>query len=327
MRRRDFITLLGGAAAWPIAVRGQQPVLPVVGLLNSGSLEHSLDRQATFRAGLGQSGYVEGQNVSVEYHWLEGQYDRLPTLIADLVRRRVAVIAVPGTTAAALAAKAATSTVPIVFSVGENPVSLGLVASLPRPGGNATGMNFFNNEAVEKRLALLHELLPKASPVAVLVNPQNTGSAEAIWREAEKTARTIGLPIALFKASTSREIESVFGVLMRERIEALFVGGDSYFRSRRVQFATLAARHGIATAFSIHDQVEAGGLMSCGSDGSEGWRQVGIYTGQILKGSKPADLPVVQSTKFQFVINMQTARALGIDVPPTLLARADKVIE
>src|SRR5215469_3940232 len=309
--RRKFITLLGGAAvAWP--ARAQQPAMPVVGLVNAGSRESSASRAAAFRKGLGETGYVEGQNVTVEYHWLNGQYDRLPSLMADLVRRRVAVIATPGATLPALAAKAATATVPIVFGVGEDPVGLGLVASFARPGGNATGINIFLNELVAKRLGLLHELVPKAVRVAVLVNPANAPSAEATLRDLPEAARAIGLRTQVLNASTSREIEAAFATLVRERADALFVAPDAFFISRRVQFVTLAARYGIPTAHNAREEVEAGGLMSYGTDNVDMWRHVGGYTGQILKGAKPADLPVMQATKFEFVINLQTARALGI---------------
>ena len=282
---------------------------------------------AAFRKGLNETGYVEGQNVTVEYHWLDGQYDRLPPLMADLVRRRVAVIATPGSNPAALAAKAATTTIPIVFGVGEDPVKLGLVASLARPGGNATGINFFVAEVAAKRLGLLHDLVPKAVRIAVLVNPANASSAEATLRDIPEAARAIGLQIQVLNASTSREIEAAFATLVRDRADALFVAPDGFFISRRVQFATLATRHGIPAAYSSREDVEAGGLMSYGTDGLDMFRQVGVYTGQILKGAKPADLPVLQSTKFEFVINLQTARALGIEVPNSIQLLADEVIE
>jgi putative ABC transport system substrate-binding protein len=263
----------------------------------------------------------------VEYHWSGGQYDRLPTLMADLVGRRVAVIATPGSTPAASAAKAATTTIPIVFAVGEDPVKLGLVSSLARPGGNATGTNVFLWEIAAKRLGLLHELVPRAVRVAVLINPANVPSAEATLRDLPEAARAIGLQIQILNASTSGEIEAAFATLVRDRADVLFVAADSFFISRRIQFATLAARHGIPAACSTREEVEAGGLMSYGTDISDMWRQVGLYAGQVLKGAKPADLPVVQSTKFEFVINLVTARALGLEVPPALLARADEVIE
>jgi ABC-type uncharacterized transport system substrate-binding protein len=325
--RRSFITLLGGAATWPVAARAQQPALPVVGFINGGSADGFAREVAAFRKGLNETGTIEGQNVTVEYHWLEGQYDRLPALIADLVRRRVAVIATPGTRPAALAAKAATATIPIVFGVGDDPVKLGLVASLARPGGNATGINFFNAEVVAKRLRLLHDLVPKAVSIAVLVNPANPSSAEAALREVQEAAPTLGLQIRILNASTIGEIDAAFATLARERPNALFVANDAFFTSRRVQFATLTTLNRIPATYSNRDYVAAGGLMSYGTDLADTYRQVGVYTGTILKGAKPADLPVVQSTKFEFVINLQTARALGIEVPPGVLSIADEVIE
>jgi putative ABC transport system substrate-binding protein len=326
MRRRDFIAGLGSSAVWPLAAQAQ--AVPVVGFVYLGSAGDALaERARAFREGLGEAGYVEGQNVTVEYHWLEGKYDRLPALMADLARRRVAVIITPASNAAALAAKAATATVPIVFSVGEDPVKLGLVASLARPGGNATGVNFFNSEVVAKRLGLLRELVPKAVRVAMLINPANAITAENTLREVQQAARTIGLKIQVLNATTIAEIDGAFATLSRERPDALFVAADTFFTSRRVQFATLAARSGIPAVYSSRGVVAAGGLMSYGTDVSDGYRQVGAYTGNILKGAKPADLPVVQSTKFEFVINLQTARLLGIEVPPSLLALADEVIE
>jgi putative ABC transport system substrate-binding protein len=328
VRRRDFITLLGGAAAaWPLAARAQQAALPVVAFVNAGSADSTAGGVAAFRKGLGETGYVEGQNVTVEYHHLAGQYDRMPALMADLVRRRVAVIATPGNTPGTIAAKAATATIPIVFSVGQDPVKLGLVASLARPGGNATGFNVLNVEAATKRLGLLHELVPKAVRVAVLVNPANATIEETISREVQDAARTIGLQIHVLNASTSREIDEAFATFADKPPDALFVAGDAFFVSRRVQFATLATHHRIPAAYTSRDIVAAGGLMSYGSDGQDSFHQVGVYTGNILKGAKPADLPVVQSTKFQFVINLLTAKVLGIELPPELLARADEVIE
>jgi putative tryptophan/tyrosine transport system substrate-binding protein len=327
MRRRKFIVLLGGAAAWPFAARAQQAALPVVGLVNSRSPEASARLVAAFRKGLNETGYVEGQNVIVEYHWLDGQYDRLSSLMADFARRRVAVIATPAFTDAATAAKAATTSIPIVFGVGSDPVKLGLVASLARPGGNATGMNFFSAEVLAKRLGLLRDLVPKASRVAVLINPANAATAEATLRDIPEAARTLGLQIPVLNASTIREIEAAFATLAHERADALFVAPDGFFTSRSVQFATLANRHGIPTAYAASDAVEAGGLMSYGTDFAEAFHQAGVYTGQILKGAKPADLPVLQSTKFEFVINLQTARAFGIEVPNALLLVADEAIE
>jgi putative tryptophan/tyrosine transport system substrate-binding protein len=323
MRRRDFISLIGSAAAtWPIAARAQQPAIPAIGFVYAGSSDAPL--AAAFRKGLNEAGYVEGQNVTVEYHWLEGQFDRLPALMAELVRRRVAVIAA-GSNFAALAAKAATTAIPIVFGVGEDPVKLGLVASLARPGGNLTGINFFGIELNAKRLALLHELVPKAVRIAVLVNPANIPASESALRDLPETARAIGLQIQVLNASTRDEIEAAFATLVRDRADALYVAGDVFFTSRRVQFATLAASYRIPATYPSREAVEAGGLMAYDTDRVDMFRQVGTYTGQILKGAKPADLPVLQSTKFQFVINLQTARALGLVVPPTLLARAEVI--
>jgi putative ABC transport system substrate-binding protein len=326
IRRREFITLIGAAAAWPLAGRAQQPAMPVVGLVHSRSAEAATRIAGAFRKGLNETGYVEGQNVMVQYHWLEGQFDRLASIMADLVRSRVAVIATPFT-AGALAAKAATTTIPIVFGVADDPVKLGLVASLARPGGNATGINFFAAEVVAKRLGLLHDLVPKAVRIAVLHNPANAPVAEVTLRDIPEAARTLGLQIQVLNASTSREIEAAFATLVRDRADALFVGPDGFFTSRRVQFATLAASHKIPATYSNRDYCEVGGLMSYGTDLLDMWPQAGVYAGQILKGAKPADLPVVQSTKFELVINAQTARILGLEIPPTLLARADEVIE
>jgi putative tryptophan/tyrosine transport system substrate-binding protein len=325
IRRRKLIFTLGGAAAaWPLAARAQQPVTPVVGFVNGRSPDAR--RAAAFRKGLNEAGYVERQNVTVEYHWLEGQYDRLPALMADLIRSRVAVIASFGTVGARVA-KAATTTIPIVFGVAEDPVKLGLVASLARPGGNATGINFFASEMLAKRLGLLHELVPKAVRIAVLINPGNVPSAEATLRDIPEAARALGLQIQVLHAGTSREIEAAFATLVRDRADALFVAPDGFFTSRRVQFATLAARHGIPAAYSNRTYPDVGGLMSYATDRVDMWRQVGVYTGQILTGAKPADMPVLQSTKWEFVINMQTARALGLEVPNSLQLLADEVIE
>ena len=327
MRRRDFVALLGGAAAgWPLAARAQQPAMPVIGFVDGGSPEGRARFAAALRKGLNETGYDEGQNVLVEYHWLNGQYDRLPSLMADLVRRRVAAIAAIGNPPA-LAAKAATTTIPIVFGVGQDPVRMGLVASLARPGGNATGINFFNQEAVAKRLGFLRELVPKAVRIAVLVNPTNASATEAALLEIREAARALGLQITVLNASTSREIEAAFVTLVRDRADALFVAPDGLFSSRRVQFVTLAAHHRVPAAYPLREFVEVGGLMSYGIDILDVYRQVGIYTGQILKGAKPAELPVVQSTKFEFVINAQTARALGLEVPNSLQLLADEVIE
>ena len=329
MKRREFITLLGGAAVapviWPLAARAQQPAMPVVGFVAGGSPD--IRRASAFGKGLNEAGYVERQNVTVEYYWLDGHYDRLPSLMADLVHRRVAVISTPGSNPAALAAKAATTAVPIVFGIGEDPVRLGLVASLARPGSNATGINFFAQEVVAKRLGFLHELVPKAKRIAVLVNPGNTSTAETTLRDIREAARAIGLQIHVLNASTSGEIEAAFATIVRDRADALFVAPDGLFGSRRVQFATLAARYVIPASYSNRQYPEVGGLMSYGTDNLEMFRQVGAYTGQILKGAKPAELPVLQSTKFEFVINMQTARALGVEVPNSVQLLADEVIE
>jgi putative ABC transport system substrate-binding protein len=328
MRRRDFIGLLGGSAvAWPLAARAQQPALPVVALINGASPETAALFAPSFRKGLGESGFVEAQNVTVEYHWLDSKYDRLPALMADLVRRQVAVIATPANTPGSLAAKAATATIPIVFGVADDPVQLGLVTNLARPGGNATGINFFFVELVAKRLRLLHDLLPKAARIAVFVNPGNASNAEGTLRAMQQAAPTVGLQFQILKAATMGEIDAAFSSLARERPDALFVAPDAFFTGHAAQFAALAAREKIPATYPNRDFTAAGGLMSYGTDVADIWHQVGVYTGKILKGAKPADLPVVQSTKFEFVINLQTARALGIEVPPGVLSIADEVIE
>jgi putative ABC transport system substrate-binding protein len=312
---------------WPLVARAQQTAMPVVGFIRNGTAEANARYVAAFRKGLSETGYVEGQNVTVEYHWLEGSYDRLLELMADLVRRQVAVIAIPGGNTAATAVKAATATIPIVFGVSEDPVRLGLVASLARPGGNATGINFFVAEVTAKRLRLLHDLLPKAGRIAVLLNPANAANEKGTLRDVQEAAPTIGLQIQIFNASTIGEIDAAFATLAHEHPDALFVGSDGFFTSRRGQFATLTAVNKIPAAYANRDFVAAGGLMSYGTDIADMFHQVGIYTAKVLKGAKPADLPVLQSTKFEFVINLQTARALGIEVPPGVLSIADEVIE
>jgi putative tryptophan/tyrosine transport system substrate-binding protein len=327
VRRRDFIkAITASAAAWPLAARAQQPALPVVAFVRDGSPEANARYVAAFRKGLNESGYVEGQNVTIEYHWLEGQYDRLPALLADLVRRQVAVIATLGNLPS-VAAKAATAAIPIVFAVGDDPVKLGLVASLARPGGNATGTNFLVQETVAKRLRLLHELVPKAVRVAVLVNPSNPAVTDATLRGTKEAAVALGLQLQILNASSIGEIEAAFATLARERPDALFVGGDAFFVGRAVQLAALAAHNRIPAAYSLRVHVAAGGLMSYGTDIGDAFRQVGLYTGSVLKGAKPADLPVLQSTKFELVLNLQTARLLGIEVPPGIISIADEVIE
>jgi putative tryptophan/tyrosine transport system substrate-binding protein len=327
MRRREFMTLLGGAVtAWPLAATAQQPAMPVVGFVDGGAADVFAGRIATFRAGLREAGYVESQNVVIEYHWLEGHFERLPAVLDDLVRRRVAVIATPGTPAS-IAAKAATTTIPIVFGVGEDPVALGIVASLSHPGGNATGINFFVNEIAAKRLGLMHELLPKATRFAVLINPADAASADATSKALKEAGRTLGLDIHFFNASTPIEIDAAFAALARERSDALFIASEGFFASRASQFATLAARDRVPASFASSEMVKAGLLMSYGVNLADTFRQVGHYVGRILNGEKPADLPVQQSTTFQFAINMRTVKALGLEVPPMLLVRADEVIE
>ena len=324
--RRELLAALSSAAAWPLAARAQQPAMPVIGFIRDGTADASARYVAAFRKGLSEIGVVEGQNVTVEYHWLEGRYDRLPALMADLVRRQVAVMATLGNVPT-LAAKAATATIPIVFGVGEDPVRLGLVASFARPGGNATGINFFNQEVASKRLRLLHELVPNAVRVAVLINPANASATELLLRIVQEAAPTIGLQIQILNATTIGESDAAFATIERERPDALFVSGDAFFVSRAVQLATLTARSRIPATFSLRDHVAVGGLMSYGTDFAEAFRQVGVYTGKILKGAKPTDLPVTQSTKFELVINLQTARSLGIEVPPGVLSIVDEVIE
>jgi len=326
--RRAFITLLGGAAAArPLAARAQQGAMPVIGFLDSRSPDALTDRLRGFRQGLKDTGYVEGENVTIVFRWAENQFDRLPVLAAELVRRRVAVIATSGGPAVAFSAKAATTTIPIVFTVGEDPVRLGLVASLARPDGNLTGINFLVGELTTKRLELLRELVPAATRVALLVNPTQATNTESTLRDVASDARAMGLQIQVLNASTSREIDAAFATIVRERPDALFVGNDAFFNARRVQLALLAGRHGVPAIYSDRELAEAGGLMTYGSNIVNTYRQVGVYAGRILKGAKPADLPVVQSTKFELVINAQTARMLGLTMPDKLLATADEVIE
>jgi putative ABC transport system substrate-binding protein len=327
MRRREFITLVGGAAViWPLAARAQQPAMPVIGFLSPASLDTNADRLRAFHRGLQETGYVEGDNVTILYHWAENQIDRLPELAADLVRRQVAVIAIPQGIAPALAAKSATTTIPIVFANGDDPVKHGLVASLARPGGNLTGINFLNAELAAKRLEFLRELVPAASRVAVLVNPTNP-NAETTLRDVDAAARAMGLQIQVFNASNGREIVAAFATLVRERPDALFVAGDPLFGNRRVQLVHLATRHAVPATYAAREIAVAGGLMSYGTSIADAWRQVGVYTGRILKGAKPADMPVLQASKFELVINTEAARLLGVTVPRQLLTSADEVIE
>jgi putative tryptophan/tyrosine transport system substrate-binding protein len=324
--RRRFISVLGSAVAWPLAARAQQLALPVVGFVSGNSADAARSMVTAFHKGLNETGTVEGQNATVEYHWLEGHFDRAPAVMADLVRRQVAVIAAPGNVPA-LAAKAATTTIPIVFGVDQDPVKLGFVESLARPGGNATGMNFFAVEVVAKRLLLLHDLAPKAVHVAVLLNPANASITASTLREVQDVAPAMGLQIQILNASTPGEIDAAFATIARERLDALFVAPDGFFYNSAVQFAALTARGNIPATYDTRRFVEAGGLMSYGTDFADMYHQVGVYTGQILRGAKPADLPVVQSTKFDFVLNLKTAKALGLEVPSGVLAIADEVIE
>jgi len=327
MRRREFITIIAGtAAAWPFAVYAQQLAIPVVGFLGVSSAG-AQPYLAAFRQGLSETGYVEGQNVVIEYRWTEDQYNRLPDLASDLIRHQVNVIVTLFTIPAAQAAKATTSTIPVVFSVGDDPVKHGLVSSLSRPGGNATGINFFSSEVTAKRLGLLRELLPKATRIGVLVNPNNVEITEKTVNDVTAAADPLGLQIEVLKASNGNEIDAAFTSLVSGRVDGVLVGADAFFVSRRVQIAILAARHMVPAIYTVGDYAEAGGLISYGTDVADSVRQQGVYVGRILKGTKPTDLPVVQSTKFKLVINLRTANALGLEISPTLLSRADEVIE
>jgi putative ABC transport system substrate-binding protein len=330
MRRRDFIALLAGTAAtWPLAARAQQAAanIPVVTLINARKADVAEALASEFRKGLSQTGLTEGRDVMVEYHWLDGHYENTAAILNDAISRHVAVIATPANTPGSLAAKAATSTIPVVFGVSEDPVGLGLVASLARPGGNVTGINFFDTEVEAKRLGLMHELLPKAQRFAVLVNPANAKTADATARALRSAAPSLGLELLFFKASTAAEIDAAFAAIVDAKADAVFIAPDGYFASRSPQLAALATRDRMPTSHFVYDAVVAGLLMSYGTSTPDVFRQAGVYTGSIIKGAKPADLPVLQPTKFEFTLNLQTARSLGIDVPPTLLARADEVVE
>ena len=327
MRRRSFITLLAGAAAWPLAARAQQPALPVIGFLHPASPDTFAERLRAFGRGLKERGYVEGESVAIAYRWGENQPDRMAEFAADLVRRRVTMIVAGGGIPAIRAAKAATTTIPIVFALGEDPVARGFVASIARPGGNLTGINFLNTELTAKRLELLRELVPRAARMAVLVNPSNAANLEATLKDVNAAADAMGVHVQVFHASSSREIDETFARLAFQRPDALFVGPDPGFNNRRKQFALQTMRHGLPAAYASREYAEAGGLLSYGTDFLDTYRQVGVYAGRILKGAKPADLPVVQSAKFELVVNQMTSRILGLEVPATLLARADEVIE
>jgi putative tryptophan/tyrosine transport system substrate-binding protein len=326
LKRREFVTLLGGAAVWPVVARAQQVAMPVVGVLwTAGPLQRP-ENKAAFIRGLAETGYIEGRNVAIEYRWANNEPDRLPELAADLVRRGVAVIAAPGSTPAALAAKAATSTIPIAFSMGRDPVQVGAVASLTRPGGNITGFSEMNTEVVPKRLGLLHALVPKAARIAMLFDPRIAGADGSI-KEAQDASATIGLPIEILTATTKDEIDAALATLAQKRVDALYVSGGGLLLTGRAQIIAFTARHAIPAIYDNREFMDAGGLMSYGSNVADSFRQAGIYTGRILKGEKPADMPVQQPTKFELVINLKTAKALGLTIPPSLLAIADEVIE
>jgi len=327
MRRRAFIAGLGGVAAWPLAAHTQQPATPVIGFLSSQSRQADRERLEAFHRGLTETGYVEGRNVAMEYRWADGQNDRMPALAAELVRRRMAVIVVMGTTPGALALKAATQTIPIVFTIGPDPVAAGLVASLNRPGGNLTGVTVSNVEVIAKRLELLHELVPSAKSIAFLVNPTNPAATSSETGELQAAARVLGLDLLLLKASTGAEIEMAFATLAGQRASALLVSGESFFSAETDRVVALAARHAVPAIYGSRTFIAAGGLLSYGTDSRDSNRQVGVYAGRVLKGEKPADLPVLQATRIELVINMKTAKALGLMFPLNLLGRADEVIE
>jgi putative ABC transport system substrate-binding protein len=328
MKRREFITFLGGAAiAWPLAARAQQAAMQVIGYIGTGSRESDAFRLPAFHQGLSEAGYVEGRNVAIEYRWAEGQNDRLPALAADLVRRQVAVIAVPASTPGVLSAKAATTTIPIVFYIGLDPVELGLVASLAHPGGNITGVTGWNVMVGPKRLELLHELIPSATSIALLVNPTSPDLVKADSRDQQAAARSLGLQLHVLHASNERDFDTVFATLVQLRAGGLVIGTDSFFNTQKEQLAALTLRHGVPTIHQYREFVMAGGLMAYGSPTADLSRQVGVYTGRILKGEKPADMPVQQATKVELFLNLKTAKTLGLTVPLPLLARADEVME
>jgi putative ABC transport system substrate-binding protein len=325
LKRREFMTLLGGASAWPLGARAQQTAMPVIGFVSATARDEN--RIAAFRSGLHEAGYDEGRNVAIEYRWAEGQIERAPRLLTDLVAHQVTVVVAAGSTAVALAAKAATSTIPIVFNLGGDPVKLGLVTSLNRPGGNVTGVSFLVNLMASKRFELLHQMLPPAAPIAYLVNPSSSPAAESEQAEVEEVARALGHPLLIQRAKNEGEIDAAYANLMREQARALIIAGDPFFYDRRQQLATLAARHVVPVVYPLREYVVAGGLMSYGTSFAAANRQTGIYVGKVLKGAQPADLPVMQSTQFELVLNLTTAKALGLTVPDKLLALADEVIE
>jgi putative tryptophan/tyrosine transport system substrate-binding protein len=326
MRRRQFITFAGGAALWPLLARAEQAAVPVIGYLSARSPNESKHLLDAFRAGLQTLGYMEGRNIELRYRWAEGEYDRLPALAADLVREKVAVLVATGGEPSALAAKAATSAIPIVFSIGGDPVKIGLVASLNRPGGNATGVSLLTTAPEAKRLGLLNKVVPNAAVIGALINPNYVG-AEEQSQEVREAARVLDLHVEISRAESERELEPAFAALIQRHARALLVTADPFFDTRRDRIVTLAAQFKLPTMYQFRDYPVVGGLMSYGISITEGYHQIGVYTGQLLKGAKPADLPVYQSIKFEFVINLKTAKALGIDIPPTLLAIADEVIE